>query len=220
MSHRSHFCLCLVALLMSGCGKSVAPVASSDPVIHPSTAVVGQGKHTKFEFYPRAANTKWEILSAPFSGYLSAHGIFYAPMTLPAERSITLQASNGGGTAQANVVLMPGPVMRADCFAPGQTDPGGPSGNYVYVEELPEAIVRVPPSYPDLAREAGVDGTVMLSALVCACGEVSEVRVAASVPMLDQAAIDAVRQWIFKPAVTAGEPIAVWVGIPVKFTLH
>jgi protein TonB len=38
--------------------------------------------------------------------------------------------------------------------------------------------------------------------------------------MLDAAAAAAVRQWRFKPATSKGEPVAVWVGIPVKFTLH
>jgi TonB family protein len=38
--------------------------------------------------------------------------------------------------------------------------------------------------------------------------------------MLDAAAEDAVREWVFAPALANGEPVAVWVGIPVKFSLH
>jgi len=37
--------------------------------------------------------------------------------------------------------------------------------------------------------------------------------------LLDSAAEEAVRKWLFKPALTGGEPVAVWVGVPVKFTL-
>lgn len=93
-------------------------------------------------------------------------------------------------------------------------------GDYVYVEELPEAVTRIPPSYPDLAREAGVDGTVMVQALVGKDGKVKDVRVVKSIPMLDEAAKSAVRQWVFKPALSNNKPVAVWVGVPVKFSLH
>ena len=93
-------------------------------------------------------------------------------------------------------------------------------GDYVYVEELPEAITRVPPIYPDLAREAGVDGTVMVQALVGKDGKVKDVRVVKSIPMLDENAKAAVKQWVFKPALSNNKPVAVWVGVPVKFSLH
>ena len=93
-------------------------------------------------------------------------------------------------------------------------------GEYVYVEELPEAITKVSPQYPDLAREAGVDGTVMVQALVGKDGHVKDTRVVKSIPMLDAAAAAAVRQWVFKPALSNNKPVAVWVAVPVKFTLH
>jgi protein TonB len=91
---------------------------------------------------------------------------------------------------------------------------------YVYVEELPEAITKVPPLYPDLAREAGVDGTVMVQALVDKSGRVRDTRVVKSIPMLDAAAVAAVKQWVFKPALSNNRPVAVWVAVPVRFTLH
>lgn len=93
-------------------------------------------------------------------------------------------------------------------------------GDYVYVEELPDAVTRVAPIYPDLAREAGVDGTVMVQALVGKDGKVHDVRVVKSIPMLDEAAKLAVRKWVFKPALSNNKPVAVWVGVPVKFSLH
>lgn len=93
-------------------------------------------------------------------------------------------------------------------------------GEYVYVEELPEAITQVKPIYPDLAREAGVDGKVVVQALVGKDGKVKDVRVVKSIPMLDEAAKVAVRKWIFKPALSNNKPVAVWVGVPVNFSLH
>lgn len=97
----------------------------------------------------------------------------------------------------------------------------GPAvGEYVYVEELPEALHKVAPVYPDAAREAGVSGQVMVQALIGKNGRVRETMIVHSIPMLDGAAITAVEQWEFRPAKSNGEPVAVWVAIPVKFALH
>jgi protein TonB len=93
-------------------------------------------------------------------------------------------------------------------------------GTYVYAEELPEVITKVNPVYPEMAREANVDGTVMIQALVGKDGKVHDVRVVKSIPLLDKAADEAVRQWIFKPALANNKPVAVWVGVPVRFSLH
>jgi len=93
-------------------------------------------------------------------------------------------------------------------------------GEYVYVEEPPEVLARVAPIYPRDAREAGIDGTVQVMALVGTLGIVRDVRVTGSVPMLDQAAMDAVRQWRFKPARSRGKPVEVWITVPIKFSMH
>ena len=78
----------------------------------------------------------------------------------------------------------------------------------------------MPPAYPDIAREAGVDGTVMVQALVGKDGRVKDTRVVKSIPMLDASALTAVKQWVFKPALSNNKPVAVWVAVPVRFTLH
>ena len=93
-------------------------------------------------------------------------------------------------------------------------------GEYVYVEELPEATYKVPPSYPEASRAAGISGTVMVQALVGRDGRVRDAKVVRSVPELDPEAVAAVEQWRFIPAKTKGRPVAVWVAIPVKFSLH
>ena len=93
-------------------------------------------------------------------------------------------------------------------------------GDYVYVEELPEAVTKVSPVYPDIAREAGVDGQVLVQALVGKDGHVKDTRVVKSIPMLDAAAVAAVKQWVFKPALSNNKPVAVWVAVPIKFSLH
>lgn len=99
----------------------------------------------------------------------------------------------------------------------GDRDPA--FGEYVYVEELPEALYKVAPTYPEDARRAGIDGTVLVQALIGKDGHVKDTRVTKSIPILDEAAVQAVRQWVFVPAKLKGKPVAVWVGAPVKFSL-
>ncbi len=93
-------------------------------------------------------------------------------------------------------------------------------GEYVDVEVLPEPLVKVPPEYPAEARDLGVDGLVVVQALIDRSGQVADTRVTKSIRPLDDAAVAAVRQWKFKPATTKGKPVAVWIAIPVKFSLH
>jgi protein TonB len=94
-------------------------------------------------------------------------------------------------------------------------------GEYVYVEELPEAVTKAQPVYPDMAREANVDGTVVVQALVGKDGKVKDTKVVKSdSEMLNASAIAAVKQWVFKPALSNNKPVAVWVAVPVRFRLH
>ncbi len=91
--------------------------------------------------------------------------------------------------------------------------------DYVYVDELPEATQRVAPEYPPEALRSRIQGTVMVQALVLQDGSVAETRVVNSIPALDEAAVACVKLWRFKPAAAAGQPVAVWMGIPIKFQL-
>ena len=93
-------------------------------------------------------------------------------------------------------------------------------GENVYVEELPEAITMIAPEYPPEARRAGVDGTVLVQALVDKDGHVRDTRVVKSIPILDEAAEVAVRRWVFKPALRAHKAVAVWYAVPVRFNLE
>jgi len=93
---------------------------------------------------------------------------------------------------------------------------------FVYTDELPQPVRGVKPDYPDLAREAGVEGTVKLQLLVGLDGHVLRaiVRRGGSVPMLDGAAIAAALQSVFTPALANGRPVKVWVTQDYRFTLH
>jgi protein TonB len=84
----------------------------------------------------------------------------------------------------------------------------------------PKRVNYVVPEYPDLARRAGVGGTVILEAVLDVTGRVHGVRVLRSVPLLDEAAIRAVRQWRYTPTELNGVPVQVLMTITVNFELR
>lgn len=88
------------------------------------------------------------------------------------------------------------------------------------VTALPEAVKRKAPSYPDAARNAGITGLVMVEALVAPDGVVAQVRITESVPGLDDAALEAVRGWRFKPGRCGDRPVPVRLVVPVRFSIH
>lgn len=90
----------------------------------------------------------------------------------------------------------------------------------VTVDVYPDLVSSPAPVYPELAREAGVEGTVVVLALVDLDGRVRDTVLKSSVPMLDEAARTAVRQWRFTPALTNRHAVRVWVAVPVRFRLH
>jgi protein TonB len=101
--------------------------------------------------------------------------------------------------------------------------PEPPHPTTVRVAQLPEPphkIVDVRPVYPDLARNARVEGTVILESVLDTSGNVTQLRVIRSVPLLDQAAIDAVRRWKYTPTLYGGRPVSVLMTITIRFTLN
>ena len=88
------------------------------------------------------------------------------------------------------------------------------------VDQPPEPIAKVPPSYPDAAREARIQGQVLIRALVCEHGRVVRTEVIEPIPMLDEAAARCVLQWTFKPARAGDQNVSCWHEIPIRFSLH
>ena len=79
---------------------------------------------------------------------------------------------------------------------------------------------NVNPVYPQDAQDARVQGVVIIEARIEADGTVSRARVLRSIPMLDEAAVDAVRQWQFTPTLLNGQPVPVIMTVTVNFTLQ
>ena len=85
--------------------------------------------------------------------------------------------------------------------------------------QTPTKLVNVDPVYPALAQSARVQGLVILEAVIDVSGRVDSVQVLRSIAMLDQAAVAAVRQWRYTPAILNGSPVPVIVTITVNFKL-
>jgi periplasmic protein TonB len=86
--------------------------------------------------------------------------------------------------------------------------------------EAPKKIADVTPTYPTIAQAAHVKGMVILEAVIDVHGNVTSVQVLRSVPLLDQAAVDAVRQWRYTPARLNGQPVPVVVTITINFSMQ
>ena len=80
-------------------------------------------------------------------------------------------------------------------------------------------VRKVPPTYPPLARQARIQGTVVLQATISKEGSIENLQLISGHPMLAPAAIEAVKQWKYKPYLLNGEPVEVETQVQVNFTL-
>jgi len=79
---------------------------------------------------------------------------------------------------------------------------------------------RVQPVYPPLARQTRISGTVRLHAIISKDGSIQQLEVQSGHPLLQQNALDAVRQWRYQPTLLNGEPVEVDTTIDVIFSLN
>src|SRR5262245_43164726 len=133
------------------------------------------------------------------AGQLSAHG--------------DVPVAPGSGTGGGGVRVGTGGGASSSTGA--GTGGGGGSAR-------PVGGYQVKPRYPESARRQGVEGTVLLKMRITEHGRVADIQVERSAghPDLDQSAMEAVQRWRFEPARRSGEPVAVWVLIPVEFKLQ
>ena len=162
-----------------------------------------------------------------------------APRAIVAERPVETASSPGlpggiegvpGGVPGGVVGGVPGGVVGgvvggvlSDLPAPPPPPPPPPVtrapvrvGGDV---KAPALIERVQPEYPELARRAKVEGVVILEAIVDRHGHVEDVRVLRSIPLLDRAAVDAVRHWRYSPLLVSGRPESFIVTVTINFSV-
>jgi periplasmic protein TonB len=83
----------------------------------------------------------------------------------------------------------------------------------------PKKLKNVNPTYPDIAKQARVQGVVILECTISPQGKVTDVKVLRGIPLLDAAAIEAVKQWVYSPTLLNGVPVPVIMTVTVNFRL-
>jgi TonB family protein len=135
-----------------------------------------------------------------------------------------------GGVAVRRVYDSSSPTGYRD-IPPTPPPPPPPPGEPMTVDGMvpvriggdikpPRKVRDVRPAYPQEAMDAGVQGVVIIEATIDSTGLVRETRVLRSLPMLDEAAQAAVRQWEFTPTLLNGAPVPVIMTVTVNFTLQ
>jgi len=132
-----------------------------------------------------------------------------------------------GGVSGGMVGGVPGGVINEllssarSVPVPAKTPDPAPVKRVRLASRVVEAnLIRdIPPQYPAEAGRARIEGTVVLMAVISMDGSVKDVRVESGLPILAQAAIEAVKQWRYKPYLVDGEPVEVDSRITINFTL-
>ena|SRR5215472_12173461 len=114
------------------------------------------------------------------------------------------------------VIPMVKPPVRATVTTPPSTPAKPPR---ISVVQLATPIRRVEPVYPALARQARISGTVELIGVLGTDGRIRELKVVSGHALLINAALDAVRQWVYAPTLLNGQPVEVQAPIQVNFIL-
>jgi periplasmic protein TonB len=83
----------------------------------------------------------------------------------------------------------------------------------------PRKIKHVEPVYPDLAAKARLEGVIILEAIIAPNGQIRDVKVLRGAPLLDEAALAAVRQWAYTPTLLNGVPVQVALVVTVRFRI-
>jgi protein TonB len=181
--------------------ESIVPTVPEPP--RPPTLKASQAAPVP-EVNPDAAPS-----SAP-QGISDETGIQHAAPTdemLRLERGVVMGDDVGAG------------VARTEIDAPPPPSPAAPVRLWAGIRE-PRKVVDVQPVYPEMARVAKIEGLVIIEATIGLDGTVQDARVLRSRPMLDEAALAAVRQWRYTPTLLNGSPVRVIITVTVNFTLR
>jgi protein TonB len=116
------------------------------------------------------------------------------------------------GNAQLNIAVSEAAGVEAVATGPTKIRVGG----NVQATNL---ITQVRPVYPPAAKEQRIQGAVKLEATIGPDGKVEDLRVVSGHPLLVQAALDAVKDWVYRPTLLNGNPVTVVTSIDVNFTL-
>jgi protein TonB len=164
------------------------------------------------------------VPDSTMAAQIRRHGLAFKPTP---EDLKELQAKGAGPlTIQAIQPAPFGPsagiVMGSELPPPPPPPPVAPSPSRVRISAGVAGgmlLQRIDPVYPPIARAARISGTVVLDAVISKTGSVESLHVVSGHPMLVQAALDAVRQWRYRPFLLNGMPVEVQTTVTVTFTV-
>jgi TonB family protein len=162
----------------------------------------------------RDAARQWRF-EASGASWTSGISFAFRPPPAPRQEAATAATTVEGvaGTARPGEVASPPPPP------PPPPPPGPVRVGYAGIRP-PLKTYHVNPTYPAEAREAGLQGVVILDATIDTNGTVRNLEVLRSVPGLDEAAMAAARQWRFEPPLLNGQPVDVVMTLTINFTLQ
>jgi protein TonB len=169
-----------------------------------------------FTLAAEAAAKQWRFETANSSMTCFAAFTFH----LTTEPDLTRSTPSRPGSPTLSAVpgsARPGLLVPS---APPPVVPSGPIRVDGHIIKPPTRLVNINPVYPDDARAAHVEGVVILEITIGEDGSVVDARVLRSIPMLDQAAIDAVLQWVYDPPLLNGAPVEVQMIATINFALQ
>jgi len=139
---------------------------------------------------------------------------FNPEATIPTQTEMnTSTGTENGIEGGTGTVISDGTSIDGEEIAPEIFNPG--------IEKYPVPVYNPPPKYPEIARRAGVEGTVHIKMWVTKEGKVKQAEIVKSTSnIFDQDAMDAARLWKFTPAIMNNGPVSVWVTVPFKFRLN
>jgi protein TonB len=153
-------------------------------------------------------------------------GKLMQPRAIPKEVAVFKEAElppdviNNTGVTGGVFGGIPGQGMVSGPVAPPPPKPSAPTrvkqGGNVTAASI---ITQTRPLYPPLARQARIQGNVVLHAIIDKDGKVAQLEVISGHPLLVQSALDAVKQWRYKPTTLNGDPVEVDTTITVTFTM-
>jgi protein TonB len=136
----------------------------------------------------------------------------HAPRSADADAAPELDTLSIDGAGALSEIGTPSPLAppTGESQAPVRIRVGG-------ALKPPRLLSSVKPVYPAMARDAGIEGDVVIDTAIDPRGNITSARVVSGPPMLRQAALDALRQWKYAPSMLNGEPVPVQVTVTIKF---
>lgn len=184
---------------------------------------------------PRAPQSVAAVVPAVFDT-----DAIVAPATIPDEVALLVEDVAGpprldSGSAISGIGVVPGGIVtgvpggvftgeRKPVPAPPPPPPSKPpTPEVIRVSEGVQAarlIHKVAPVYPSIAKQAGVSGVVKIEAIIGRDGTIRKLEVHSGHPLLIKPAMDAVKQWRYRPTILNGEPVEVLTQVEVRFVLR